>query len=256
MIEIDLNPSNFGEVLACLGLFELAELYCLSFGGFEEREGKIKFVLETEVKLKELIEKLKKAKISSLQIQNLSERKCPVEIELEDGKKLILDWWLDPLLRDKKTSFLKIWGGRMHLHLKGSEKRSYLARYQKEINVEKALENLFYRKPLVSLGFDTWGGWDRSTAGYSYDDVGEPPYVSPICELLSVIALRSFRPKEISLNSRKGLEYYLWKDRLPHSAARLAFVGIWIGKPLIGPWRLEIREKGQAYKHLTQSQRF
>lgn len=248
MIEVHLNPSNIGEVLACLGLFELAELYGPSFGGFKETgEGKVKFVLETQIGFKELLEKLKQAKISPRSSRDPEKREYPVEVGLENGKMLTLNWWFNPL-GEEKTLF-KIWAGRKDLY-------SYLMEYQKKL-VERQKEisrNPFYRIPLVSLGFDASGSWDRSTAGYSYDDADEEPYVSPLAEFLSTIALQSFRPKVLG----KKLEYHLWEEKLPHSVARLAFVGGWIGKPspITGPWKLEVKEKGQAYKRLTLAQRF
>uniref|UniRef100_A0A7V4DFV4 Uncharacterized protein n=1 Tax=Candidatus Caldatribacterium californiense TaxID=1454726 RepID=A0A7V4DFV4_9BACT len=267
---IKLNPRNPGEVFACLGLFEIAELSDTGYAGFKEEKGEVWFELRSNLSIPDLLQYIKNAQIEEVPQEEFQgdaklefekgewPRWCPVRVKFPSRScEVVLKWWLNPLFQKEKKSVLKGWSGRETLV-------SLLRKLQAKIDVSRASDNFFYRVPSLSLGFDACGTWNPSMTGYSYDTIKDSaldrrgreernPHVSPLCELLSFIALRSFRPKEIKEGGKEEIEYYLWKASLPHDVARLALIGIVDRRYLLSGWRAEVitRGKSEGYSSLS-----
>jgi len=278
MIELTLNPRNPGEVLACLGLFEVAHLHDICYAGFKGEGDRTQFVLQSRLSLKDLLQYVKNAQVEEIPQEEFqggaklefNEKEwpkwCPVRVKFPSSCEIVLKWWLNPLFQKEKKSILKSWGGRDELVLKRSKKGKepgFILEFQAKIDIDRALNDFFYRVPSRSIGFDACGAWDPSMMGYSYNTIEKSrldrrgkneknPHVSPLCEFLSFIALRSFRPREMQEGGEEKIEYYLWKALLPHDMARLAFIGVLDRKYLLSGWRARVikRGKGGAYSSL------
>jgi CRISPR-associated protein Csb3 len=272
MIEVKLNPSNPGEVLACLGLFEIAQLHDMCYAGFKEERGEVWFELQSNTSLLDLLQYVKNARIEEVSREEFQgdaklefkeeewSKWCPVKIKFPSSREIILKWWLNPLFQKERKSALKSWSGQEVLvwkQTKEGKKPGFLRELQEKIDINRSLSDFFYRVSSLSIGFDACGTWDPSMVGYSYNTIKNStldrrrkseknPHVSPLCEFLSFIALRSFRPREIKEGDKEKIKYYLWKVILPHNVARLAFIGAVDRGYLLSGWQAEVISRGQG----------
>ena len=285
MISLPLNPENPGEVLACLGLFEIAHLYEACYGGFKEEGGRVVFELQSSLSLRDLLQCIKDAEIEEVPREEFSggarlefgeeewSRWSPIRIRMKfpPPREIVLKWWLNPLFQKKEKrkeekSFLKGWSGNQKpLNVLGE-----LQEKIEEVGVDRLLQDFWYRIPFPSRGFDARGAWDPAMTGYSFKVIKDSgldkrkkkeknPYISPLCEFLAFVALRSFHPREVQRGNEKWIEYYLWKTALPHNMARLALIGVLNREYLLSGWRAKIvkrgsLEKGGAYGSLGQAE--
>lgn len=285
MISLPLNPENPGEVLACLGLFEIAHLYEACYGGFKEEGGRVVFELQSSLSLRDLLQCIKDAEIKDVPREEFSggarlefgekewSRWSPIRIRMEFPPprnkivKIVLKWWLNPLFQKEEKSFLKGWSGNQKpLDVLGKLQEKIQEKI-KEIGVDRLLQDFWYRIPFPSRGFDARGAWDPAMTGYSFEaikkksekDEEKNPYISPLCEFLAFVALRSFHPREVQRGNEKWIEYYLWKTALPHNMARLALIGVLNREYLLSGWRAKIvkrgsLERGGSYGSLGQAE--
>lgn len=70
------------------------------------------------------------------------------------------------------------------------------------------------------FGYDSRGAWDAINVGSSLDEQGAVLLVSPVVESLSVIGLEFARPEFLSTYE---IRYAVWQGKLPPSLARVAF---------------------------------
>lgn len=70
------------------------------------------------------------------------------------------------------------------------------------------------------FGYDSRGAWDAINVGSSLDEQGAVLLVSPVVESLSVIGLEFARPEFLSTYE---IRYAVWQGKLPVSLARAAF---------------------------------
>ena len=70
------------------------------------------------------------------------------------------------------------------------------------------------------FGYDSRGAWDAINVGSSLDEQGAVLLVSPVVESLSVIGLEFARPEFLSTYE---IRYAVWQGELPGSLARVAF---------------------------------
>jgi CRISPR-associated protein Csb3 len=270
VIEVELDPHNPGQVLACCGLFELSEL--LSEGGegwFSYDQGKWKFYIETPVSLLDAVNFLKSAKIKQIDESNpriavLRERErrdvlnkldCPLILQTSKSE-IFLDWWWNPTLTDKSkwaTGTFKGWAGHVsHLDI--------LQEFIKKIPSADSLqqpEKIFEETVLCGtfFGFDSRGFWNALDTGFSADEVygkKEKVRISPIVEILAFIGLQTFKPKKEGNNS---IKYFLWRWHLPILLARFALPGI-VKADLVGPFfaKAEARGRAGAYKSFKEAE--
>jgi CRISPR-associated protein Csx14 len=70
------------------------------------------------------------------------------------------------------------------------------------------------------FGYDSRGAWDAINVGSSLDEQGATLLVSPVVEALAVIGLESVRPE---FASTYEIRYAVWQGELPAALARVAF---------------------------------
>jgi CRISPR-associated protein Csx14 len=249
-LEIRLDPLNPGQFFACCGLFELLseeEPGLLSHFVVDPRRPRVAgFSLKTSRGsgwLSEILRLLRDATATfpddDLEAVRPEAPVRPAEIAY-GGRQLTLDWWLDEF-RDKTVN-IKCWAGQVTT-------RRLLQELLPLLDVDATGEDLFDRSALTSslFGVDPRSAWNTLDLGFSPNEHGVASTVFPAVEILAAIGLQFFRPNS-SIRSR--VAYALWKEPLPASVARLAFIEPWDG---LQAERLvfEICKRGQSYKYFS-----
>ena len=222
MIELKVDPRNPGEIFACYGLFELAELAAPGGVGKFQEDTSWKFKLNTSVTLADCIEELQKMKVNKIdESKFLDGRKASWDINWEGWAPVVLEtrwgniplnWWRVPTF-ERETGF-KFWAGNVSpYHL--------LDEIKKELHLVSEDDPFRPVGLKTCFGFDARFSWSRRDVGYSLDHPRVRVSVSPFAEILSAIALQTFRPRL----SNDGVEYYLWMVELPIIVARVACSG-------------------------------
>lgn len=70
------------------------------------------------------------------------------------------------------------------------------------------------------FGYDSRGAWDALNTGSSLDEQGATLLISPVVEALAAIGLEHTRPEFISTYE---IRYVVWQDKIPTSLARAVF---------------------------------
>ena len=255
-IPVDLfNP---GQVFACLGFLEAADVLCGDAeGGFDwGDEAEVRFCLRAEGEQKPLEAVLKflaEAEIVTVRPARIEgpwpdnaepneEFPAPrTALKTSDGKALTasslsvrlqrgdtsiqISHWLKG---DGRQPF-KLFAGRqvgarlVHNMLYGDPKEGTSRGFKdifREFD-ERAFQGPFNEVCAVGgrFGFDARGGWDALRIGTSLDEQGILPKVAPHVELLAAIGLENARPTFLSTYE---MRYAAWGDILPVALCRVA----------------------------------
>ena len=255
---IPVNLFNPGQVFACLGFLEAAEVLCGDAeGGFDwSDETEVKFHLRadcvknpfqvvldflagaeaaavapkgwrpkkepTTAKSKENLEK-------ELRLQKQSDvfpsrspdtsSAMPVQISINNGKQIVLGHWADG---SSRNSFKLYAGNRSALKIATVMTEGIKQLWNKRQNdlIEKPFD---VTAPMAgSFNFDPRGAWTAIDAGYSPNDQKHQVTASPLVELLTACGLENARPDEFE--TRK-VSYTAWGVDLPPMLARVALFG-------------------------------
>ena len=253
-IPVDLyNP---GQVFACLGFMEAADILCGNAeGGFDwTDETDVQFRLVTDGKqspVEAVLEFLAKAELITI---------CPAGIEgiWPDNAKRSEEFPSSPYIGLKKSDlpvllqrdsfsvqvshWLKVTGLQPHPFklfagkqigaqlmrnmLSGDHKKKGSKGFRDIFwkNSEKTfnIENPFSEVCVVGgrLGFDARGGWESLMVGTSLDKQGVLLEIAPHLELLAAIGLENARPEFLSTYE---IRYATWNESLPITLCRIAF---------------------------------
>ena len=255
-IPVDLfNP---GQVFACLGFLEAADMLCGDAeGGFDwSDEAEVRFRLSAtgeQNPMKAVLEFLARADIVTV---------CPVGIEgpwpdnaepneefpapraalkksdgkgltasslpvrLQQGTDLIqISHWI----RGDGRQPFKLFAGQqvgtqlVHNMLSGDPNKRASKGFQEIFQGfdERAFQEPFNKVCAVGgrFGFDARGGWDALRIGTSLDEQGVLLKIAPHVELLAAIGLENARPK---FPSTYEIRYAAWCDSLPVALCRVA----------------------------------
>lgn len=250
---IPVDPTNLGQVMACIGFLEAAQELCgRTRGSFGLNGTSTEFILEgSENPFERVLEFLANAEIrvcvpkgvefedpafgASVELEGYptSEFKefTPV-IELAQGTHVIrLGHWADDSSRDS----FKLFAGSQKTHqiirnmLYGDSKkkqqgvRDFWSKRRKEF-----LNNPFEVTTGIggSFNFDPRGAWSAIDVGYSPNDQGQGIASSPLVEVLAAWGLEHSRPKEHGV---RKVDYYIWNGLVPPSLARPVFGGAEVG---------------------------
>ena len=253
-IPVDLfNP---GQVFACLGFLEAADVLCGDAeGGFDwsdEAEAEVRFCLRAggeQKPLEAVLKFLAEAEIVTV---------CPARIEgpwpdnaepneefpapkKSDGKALTASSLPVRLQRGDTSVQISHWlkgAGRQPFKLFAGQQvgarlvRNMLCGDPKE-KASKGFKDIFrgfdkraFQDPFNAVcavggrfGFDARGGWDALRIGTSLDKQGILLKVAPHVELLAAIGLENARPAFLSTYE---IRYAAWKDILPVALCRVA----------------------------------
>lgn len=223
---IDLDPTNPGEVLACLGFLDLvAERDPGATGGFPDAasggDGRARFEVSAGDPgwVDDWSALLRRVEAQGVDFPG---ERAIAPIRLTGlGVPRELDWWLEPARTGH--SRLKLWAGQVTSLQLARDVASALKSPGLDLSTVTSL--LQQSVPMTStFGFDLRAGWLSLDVGYSPNDIHQPVERFPVVELLGAIGLQNFRPEPTDRWSRR-YRYFLWSDPLPASVARAAFAG-------------------------------
>ncbi len=247
-IPVDLfNP---GQVFACLGFLEAADVLCGDAeGGFDwSNESDVKFCLRTagnknpfatvlaflteaefEAEVpegrcsneKELGQELRKRRKSSVFPSALPDKDSalPVRITGNNKKQIVLGHWADGSGRNK----FKLYAGNRSAFSIATVMQKSLLELWKEGQDELVIRPFDITTSMSgSFNFDPRGAWTTIDAGYSPNRQGHRVEASPVVEILAAWGLENARPDEFE--TRK-VRYAAWGLVLPPMLARVAFIG-------------------------------
>jgi CRISPR-associated protein Csx14 len=244
-----LDPLNPGQFFACCGLFELLdrdEPGLLSHFVVDPKRPRVAaFRVDTargSEALPAILRLLQSAVPEFPDDPQGPKIEAPVKpaVIAYGGRRLALDWWLDEF-RDKTTN-IKCWAGQVTT-------RRLFEELLPLLDPETTDNNLFSLSALTSslFGVDPRSAWNTLDLGYSPDKHNVASTVFPAVEVLAAIGLQFFRPDS---SRRSEVRYSLWKEPLPTSIARLAFIKPWDGLPT-DDLAFEICKRGQSYKYFS-----
>jgi len=246
-IPVDLR--NPGQVFACLGLMEAAEVCCgRPEGRFRVREGAFdircdapshpvkvvlnflaKCTLAVEVpKGSEIRDRFKQPVIFNDRGESPSRvpkaDRLPVILRDEEGAELYISSWCDS---DAGRDPVKFWGGAAGFSAAGRLAGQLAALYgisSSDLGVLVADPFSFESANLkTAFRFDPRSGYTALDMGFSIDQhstIKMPKY--PIVEILAAIGLENARPRRNG--SRISYSYGVWHDWLP----------LWLARPALG----------------------
>lgn len=223
---VDLDPTNPGEVLACLGFFELvAERDPDAMGGFPDGacggggRGRFEVTASDHGWVDDWSALLRRVEAQEVDFPG---KRTIAPVRLTGlGVPRELDWWLEPAKTE--DSRLKLWAGQVTSLQLVRDCASALKSPALDLSAVPSL--LQQSVPMGStFGFDPRAGWLSLDVGYSPNDIHQPVERFPVVELLGAIGLQTFRPEPTDRRSR-GYRYFLWSNPLPGSVARAAFAG-------------------------------
>ncbi len=254
-IPVDLfNP---GQVFACLGFLEAADVLCGDAeGGFDwSDEAEVRFCLRAEGEespFEAVMEFLARAEVKAVAPQGWRPKKEPTKargkkkleqelcqqeqsevfpaaspetssampIQLINGKKrIVLGHWADGSSRNEFKLYA---GNRSALGVATAMQKGIARIWKKQQN--NLIERPFSITPPMagSFNFDPRGAWTTIDAGYSPNEQKHRVAASPVVEILAAWGLENARPDEFE--TRK-VRYAAWGVTLPPVLARVALIG-------------------------------
>ena len=247
-IPVDLfNP---GQVFACLGFMEAADILCGDVeGGFDwSDETEVKFCLSTgdnENPFATVLEFLTGATLEAVVPENWQPKKkksgrelckkkrskvfpsgppdsdsaLPVQIVGKNKKQIVLEHWADDSSRNKFKLYA---GNRSALNIAVAMQSSILELWEEG---KKELINRPFDITIPmsgSFNFDPRGAWTAIDAGYSPNEKKHRVEASPVVEILAAWGLQNARPDEFSV---RKVRYAAWGLPLPPMLARISLIG-------------------------------
>jgi hypothetical protein len=249
-LQIQLDPFNPGQFFACCGLFELMSI--------DEPGLLSRFVLEPRMPRKATfcVDTVRGAETLTSRLEWLRTAQVTFPDEGLDASirtavvhygdfSMEIDWWLDEFRA--KTTNIKCWAGQVTTQRLFSELFPL-------VDVASGGGELFERHALSKskFGIDPRSAWNTLDLGFSPDAQGVAGTIFPAVEVLGVFGLQFFRPGSAN---RSAVRYSLWKDALPASVARVAFVSPWDGMQRTD-LVFEICKRGQSYKYFSFAKNF
>lgn len=255
---IPVNLFSPGQVFACLGFLEAADLLCGDAeGGFDwSDETAVRFCLQAncdENPFRVVLKFLANARLRRLgpvgyseppskarmmsKIERLELRDTfptaeatkmvlPISFSVENGSAVELGHWADGSSRNN----FKLYSGNRSAYqiadamLRGDGKKTKGIAQLWEERQNDLIERPFdITMPMGgSFNFDPRGGWTAIDNGYSPNDQEHKIVASPVVELLATWGLENARPDEYQ--TRK-VRYSVWGISLPPILARAALFG-------------------------------
>jgi CRISPR-associated protein Csx14 len=253
---IRVDPSNPGQVFACLGLLEVASLIKYPATGrfdWNRQQTHASFELVsdasidrilTEVRSAEVTQTAEKGPLWEMIKESAEEQVEKVDLKANESSKtapvqlkgpswtLIIDAWLEPDTRVSNRMF-KTWAGRV-----GS-----IQLIQNLKNVLEAAANISeifeWGIPMRPVGYDCRSAVSADDLGYYYNKVSDVA-VYPVVDLFALIGLNHARPTNFGNNK---FEYCIWSLPLPPEGARAAITGAipWF---TTSKWRATVESRG------------
>ena len=254
---IPVDIFNPGQVFACLGFLEAADVLCGDAeGGFDwndevevnfhlRSDGNenpfatvLEFLAQAEVKaLAPKAWRPEKEPTNALNLERLEEELCrqqksevfpyvspdtssamPIQI-FNSNKSIMLGHWADGSSRNEFKLYA---GNRSALMIATAMTRgiTHLWREQKDDLIERPFN---ITTPMGgSFNFDPRGAWKAIDAGFSPNNQKHQVEASPVVELLAAWGLENARPEEFGI---REVRYAVWGVVLQPILARVALIG-------------------------------
>lgn len=249
-VRIPIDVINPGQVFACLGLLEAAEMHCgPAAGGFTWDSREVLFELEGEGAddpLRRTLEFLVSAEVVPLAPTSWSETTkvddvlsrvtefpngeptdsaFPIRLQAGDSA-VVLDHWADGSSRDP----FKLYAGNRSAYtiartlIEGRTTSGGKVEVQGIRHLwenERLLDDPFgITTPMTgSFNFDARFAWQAIDAGYSPNEHKHGVVGSPVVELMAAWGLQNARPQRVG---RRKYRYAIWRGLLPPMLARSA----------------------------------
>lgn len=241
-IEVQCNPANPVNYLACCGIFDLLSRRDASALAHWETQSPTRLVLETSVREQDLVHTLVHTFCSPAHwtfiMANDSDEVTSVEVAFcspaRSSFRVRLDWWYETLNGDGSVSQKSAW-------------KMYAGQQTVRGIIDDMVEGCrsFHSERLTDLlshsvvmtgrfGFDPRSSRNALDVGYSANDLQMPIPTYAFTELLAVFGAASFFPQRNGpigelkstrgwIKDRlKGFAYCLWTDSLPVTLSRVA----------------------------------
>ena len=228
--DIQVNPTNPVEYLACCGVFEILSRFDGSATSWWEIEPQARFWIESEIDEASILACLKEtfsdwSQWRSPEEENQSDEPLTAKNEEETDEEqsgeedegnegillnpqfslndktitLALDWWYETLTTDKKIkrkSAWKMYAGRQTAEKISRDMTGEAAQLLKESSVGSLTELIKLSAGMTGrFGFDPRSSRNALDAGYSANDSKLPVATRPFAELLTTIAAQHFFPQ-------------------------------------------------------------
>lgn len=247
-LSIQVDPSNPGQVLACMGLFDIlgaerpAALGAFRPSASDRERSTFDLILEGPPAFEKWIELLRGLTVEAL--PHPEPAMAPVRLGGAIAPR-VLDWWLDPTWTGKSP--LKTWAGQVTSLQLFRDMLSAIG--GAHTGGSSFLRVLDIPWPMRStFGIDPRASWMALDVGYSPNETRQPVQGFPFTELLGAVGLQTFSFGQVD---RRAYRYTLWERPLPAMIARPTFAGVSLG-PGGTPYEFRVRERG-SYKVLERS---
>jgi CRISPR-associated protein Csb3 len=254
---IRVDPSNPGQVFACLGLLEVASLIKYpAIGRFDwnRQQTHAFFELISDADIDRILSEVKSAEVTDpeergplWEMINESAEEDAEPVGLGAGERsqtapvqlkgpswiLVLDAWLEPDTRVTNRMF-KTWAGRV-----GSVQ--LIKNLKNALKPVPNVSEIFEQNiPMRPVGYDCRSAVSPDDLGYFYNKVSDVA-VYPIVDLFALIGLNHARP---TILGNRNFEYCTWGLLLPPEGARAAITGAipWL---ITSKWRAEVKSRGR-----------
>ena len=244
-IPVDLlNP---GQVFACMGFLEAADVLCGDAeGGFDwSAPADVRFRLRAkgvENPVETVLEFLAQAKVEKCSdaaedmeffpSRQSDKMALPVLLRSDSRNTVRLDHWTDGSSREN----FKLYAGNRSAYsiacamLSGTDKTLGVAALWKRYKDELIKRPFDVATPVGgSFNFDPRGAWTSIDAGYSPNTQKHGVEASPVVEMLAAWGLEHARPQEYE---KRRVRYGVWSGLLVPMLARPALGGIDMAVPL------------------------
>jgi CRISPR-associated protein Csx14 len=223
---IPVNLTNPGQVFACLGFLEAAEvLMGDAQGGFDWADEKSpRFLLSAagqDNPFERVLEFLSKSEIEEFEPSEVfpakHEEKMALPIRIGNGGVwLELSHWCDGSGLEK----FKLYAGNRSAKSIASSMIGVIVNLWTTQRTALASQPFDVLAPMGgSFNFDPRGAWTAIDAGYSPNDQGHLVVASPVVELLAAWGLQHTRP---IIRPVRQVRYAVWRERLAVELARIA----------------------------------
>lgn len=277
--DIQVNPLNPVEYLACCGVFEILARFDANAVSWWETEPQPRFWLESEIDEPLLLTCLTQALTdwNQWQKQNNDQadessnvagesEESESEEEGNEGTRLSpqfslndrtislhLDWWyetLTPQRKIKSKSAWKMYAGQQTAEKISRDMTTRGAQLLRENSITRLTDLIKLSAGMTGrFGFDPRSTRNALDAGYSANDLNLPIATYPFAELLTAFATQHFFPQRnqsgAGITSSRGwiknnlFQYAIWKIPLPITLARVAAVGAAINQDAAIPLQAE-----------------
>ena len=243
---LEVDVSNPGQVLACLGLLEVLDR--LSSGSVGAFVAESEFQVESEATIAAVLAAVKGATVQEERLYEdpppwKGDKAWPVVLKGGFGS-MVLDPWLEPDHSDTAKG-LKLWAGQVNTRdmIQGLIERL-------PVGPSASGRDLFDREAVgTPTGLDHRSAVSKEDLGFSYNSQQLKPVLYPVVDAFAMVGLQGARPKR---TGPLTYSYRLWDRPLPPPIARATLVGA-LPSLACSRWvyRVESRGLGGTYRYLS-----